>query len=233
MSTTRRDTVAGGELVRMPKAGGSVEVLLDSSIRLLGLALDATHAYVTELDDASSDAGCAYRVPLAGGSSTTLACGLCNPQAIAVSAADAWVANFNCVDGELVRIPLAGGPTEDIVDDSPIGVVAGAGQVYWSHHFGVIGRRAVGGGPIVTTPITYDATQGMWADADGLYVGYLGVSGLDGKIARIALDGTVTELAHGFFMPEIGFVNIGVDATHVYFAGSVSFAGHEIMRTPK
>ncbi|APR80839.1 Hypothetical protein A7982_06186 [Minicystis rosea] len=50
---------------------------------------------------------------------------------------------------------------------------------------------------------------------------------------RLTPDGQVTVVASGFSLPEMGYVNMGIDATHVYFAGSLSFTSSAILRAPK
>ncbi len=228
-----RSSQGSGEVRRIPKGGGVAEIVHTSSQPAASVAVWGDHVYFTETGP-NQQGGCVFEAPLDGSAAPApLDCQLCDPGSVAVGDGHVYVANFNCAGGELVRIPVGGGPKETIASDSPLGVAVGGGQVFWSHHLGPIAWRSTAAGPISTTLSAYDYAQGMAADDTGLYVGYEGVSGFDGRIARLLPDGQAAELASGFLLPEIGFVNIGVDATHVYFAGSLEFSGSAVMRAPK
>jgi hypothetical protein len=228
-----RGPQGNGEVRRIPKGGGVAEIVHTSNEPAGSVAVRGDYVYFTEKGP-NQQGGCLFEAPLDGSAApAVIDCQLCDPGSVAVDDGNVYVANFNCFEGELVRFPIGGGVKETIANDSPVGVAVGGGQVFWGHHTGPVGWRATAGGPIATTPIAYNYAQGMVADETGLYLGHEGVTGFDGRIVQLLPDGQVTELASGFLLPEMGFVNMGVDATHVYFAGSVSFTGTAVMRTSK
>jgi hypothetical protein len=92
------------------------------------LAIDANNAYWTNGD------GTIRSVPLAGGTTTTLATGLSQPMGIAVDAQNVYAASEQ--DGRIVSAPLSGAATLTVlaqVQPNPYALAIDATNVYWSN----------------------------------------------------------------------------------------------------
>jgi hypothetical protein len=91
------------------------------------LAIDANDAYWTNGD------GTIRSVPLAGGTTTTLATGLSQPMGIAVDAQNVYAVSH---DGRIVSVPLAGASTVTVLaqtQPNPYALAIDATNVYWSN----------------------------------------------------------------------------------------------------
>ena len=75
------------------------------------LAIDATSVYVTNYGTGGGADGTLVKAPLGGGAPTTLASGLANPLAMALSSTTVyWVNNaFGSANGSVNAVPIAGG----------------------------------------------------------------------------------------------------------------------------
>jgi hypothetical protein len=79
----------------VPKTGGTPKVLA-SSIGMARLAIDASSAYVSAAPAvAGTNDGSILRVPLGGGTTTTLASGLTTPEGIAVDGSSVYFVEAN------------------------------------------------------------------------------------------------------------------------------------------
>ncbi|APR80838.1 Hypothetical protein A7982_06185 [Minicystis rosea] len=102
--TTRSSNA--GDVRRIPKAGGAPEVIHTSSLEPWSIAVSGDRVYFTEVD-IFAGAGCLRSAPLDGSAPPiAIDCGLCDPGSVAIGDGHVYVANFNCVDGELVRFPV-------------------------------------------------------------------------------------------------------------------------------
>jgi len=111
----------GDRLVRVPLAGGAVELLVDGLDAADQLAVDGEWVYVLDEEpdaDFPNARGEVWRTPRRAGRGgrERLAAGLMSPNGLAVGAGFAW---FAYADGRVARVPVDGGSVE---------IVAGPGR---------------------------------------------------------------------------------------------------------
>jgi len=118
----------GGFVLKVPKAGGDV-VALASGDRLSGIATDGTNVYwVAGTSDASS--GAIMKVPVVGGTPTTLAARSGDPAHLVVD--DSYAYWGEMTGGSIMKVPLTGGtPSEVAPAEMPFQLTVDATDVYW------------------------------------------------------------------------------------------------------
>ena len=133
----------GGQVVTVPKAGGTPVVLARDQERPLDVAADADHAYwTTRTGNGDSDSitaphatGGVWSVPLAGGKVTALARARAFPNAIAVDATAVYFGEQGLLrhaGAQLARVGKSGGAVTSIHPGEPGGIAVDGGRVYWS-----------------------------------------------------------------------------------------------------
>ncbi|MCC6668315.1 MAG: hypothetical protein IT375_31515 [Polyangiaceae bacterium] len=204
---------------RAPKGGGAPETLGTGLSSALGLALDATNAYFSDM----SATGAVNRAPKAPGSVQALASNVPWPLEIAITPAHAYWTTF-ANNGAVRRVPLAGGATEVVVPnvDNSFGIASDAANVY----FTVLGTGANKGqvqsvalaATLPATPVVLAVSQGgprgLAVDATHLFW----TNSDTQSVMRIAKDGSdlqkPTLIATGGIEP----LGIAVDDLAVYWA---------------
>ncbi|HMJ14487.1 MAG TPA: DUF5050 domain-containing protein, partial [Polyangiaceae bacterium] len=99
-----------GSIRRMPKGGGTVEVLVSDLSNPTRLTLDATHVYY----NLASQEGQLYRVAKSGAEPELLLSDIANPWDFRTDATYIYLAEMNA--GRIVRLPKAGGAPTTLFD---------------------------------------------------------------------------------------------------------------------
>ena len=121
----------GDDVMMVPAAGGNAVPLATAQEFPFSLAVDATNLYWSS----GRGAGAIVKLPLPGGTPTTLASGT-GLARIAVDATNVYFTSPNPSapnDGTVVRVPIAGGATTTLVNgqSSPEGIAVDGHSVYW------------------------------------------------------------------------------------------------------
>lgn len=221
-----------GTLMTMALDGGSSTTLVsDQSSPIVAIAIDATNVYW------ANEFHSVGKVPLAGGTPTTLASGDFHPLAIAIDAAHLYWTNIDSSGGVTVmKVPLGGGTVTTIASsplsaktlgerifqavlehperDAAMVIAIDATSIYWTSGVAVM-TVPLGGGTPTTLASGYRA-QAIAIDATSIYWTEWGVHG-DGAVMKLPLHGgKVTTLASGQRYPKA----IAVDASSVYWTSS-------------
>jgi hypothetical protein len=190
------------------------------------LAVDESNVYVISQSmlDAGSG-GAVLRIPIAGGTATTLGFGNI-PSVLALDTTQVYWATGDAI----VRAPKDGGPVVTLASGqaTPFGIAVGSNEVYWTTRLGgtVVKAQADGGGEPVTlasgqfTPLTLalGADSVYWANLEG-------EDGGPGSIVGVPTEGgSVTTLVAMAAFP----VAIVVDAKNVYWT-SAGPGGYAVM----
>jgi len=122
-----------------PRAGPET---LATNIAPRALALDATHAFLT---DATKGI---LRVPVAGGATTVLATAV-SPHALAIGASNVFFTEHDAAPFNIARIPKTGGTSNVVVTSvaEPRTIATDDTYVYFARADGVLGRVPASGGP--------------------------------------------------------------------------------------
>jgi hypothetical protein len=139
---------ANGSMNKVPKSGGAITTL-GSPGYSVATAVDASNVYWTDSID-----NAIQRVPIAGGTVTSLVTMLIEPIGIAVDASNVYWAGFST--GTVNSVPIAGGAVATLVTNltEPHAVAVDASGVYVAT-YGEIARAPLAGGsltPIYATP---------------------------------------------------------------------------------
>jgi hypothetical protein len=193
-ATTDAGAYDGGEDGASEEGGSTVVTLVSGDEACpINIVVDATSVYWT------SNGGSVMKVPIDGGTPTTLASGPGTPWGIAVDATNVYWVDVGGLgdDGSVMKVPLAGG-TPVVLASGQITNRAGsmaidATRIYWSTDQGVAAMALAGGTPelIVSTEtpkiLGVDPTSVYWAG----YTSGILEAPLDGGAMMTLAPGTV------------------------------------------
>ncbi len=188
-----------------------------------GVAVDSTSVYWT-----NSIGGTVMKMPLGGGSLTTLANGF--PYGIAVDATSVYWADYG---GAIIKVPIGGGTPLTLVSDQvgPFGIAIDSTSAYWTNILtGTVMKVPLGGGSATVLASGQLSPHSLAVDATDVYWTNLGTSAsdyTDGTVMKVPIGGgSVTTISTG----NQGPLGIAVDANSVYWAehGTVSIVGGTI-----
>jgi hypothetical protein len=192
-----------------------------SSVPLSGGAHDALGAGASILVlDATSVYGAAgtyiWRMPLDGGSMTTLVSNQATITGLAVDSTSVYwtTANTSAAPGTLMQMPLGGGASTTLASGlaSQGSVAVDAANVYWGAASGVM-KAPLGGGAATMLAATHSLVPSLVVDATTVYwLEYAGTP--DGAVRSVPIGGgTPTTLASGQNLP----LSIAMDAVGIYW----------------
>jgi hypothetical protein len=225
---TVRDVSNGPWFVRRaPLAGNAqqtAETLVSGLDNVSGLAVNATHIYVTNLGTTQN----IVRAPIGGGAATVFANGEDGPGHIRVQGTNAYWARGADPIGQIMRQALSGAPGSATSISgplaSPTALSIDTTTAYFALSSGSIYRVPLAGG--TTTLLSSGQTQMHPFDiaADATHV-YWSNNGLPSGIMRVPIGGgTATPL----YSNTTSYVSgIAIDATYIYFG-----MGQEVLRMP-
>jgi hypothetical protein len=180
------------------------------------MAIDPTSAYWTAGD-------AVFKVPLGGGTPSTLAAGQSSPQGIAVDAANVyWVNSGTNGDGSVMRMPLCGSTPVAlaVARNGPWAIALAAGSAVWAEQ-GSVWKIGLSGGTPTALASTPDLVA-MAVDRENVY--WATVNGTDwGTIEKVALaGGPKSTLVSNVPWPT----GIALDAGWMYWTTLYSGGGH-------
>jgi hypothetical protein len=170
-----------GAVASVPFCGGTPTPLVPGDILVSSIIVDSTRAYWLSLENGEA-AGALLATPITangGGPVTTLATGLNGPTSLAVDARDLYWLEAGDEGGDnVVRMPLAGGPTTVVASNAQAFAVDGA-QLFWIRWSGVIGdvlqtpidgggaSAVLASGQRYANAIAVDGSSVYWSNSPG------------------------------------------------------------------
>jgi hypothetical protein len=200
-------TDASRGVIRVPKAGGTVETIATPSAAPDAIAIDSANVYW-----ATHDGGSTFEIGLrakSGGPPATLASSTSGYASIAIDATYVWYAR---ADGEIGRVPIAGGASEPIVtgETAPSSVAVDAANVYWIADGGLVRATRDGASrtPLVVTTaptavvhVTITPVE-LLSSSAGVFV--RGTTADGGVVAQLMSDGTMPQVLPAGAFPAVG-----------------------------
>lgn len=167
----------GGEVVRLPRAGGAPASLASDEVDLTGIASDASFvAWVV-----NRSPGFVRKLDKATGTVTTLASGQVFPRALAIAAGHVYWVCFAQSGPTVFRAALAGGAVEPLAELHQPKFVAADGQHVFITAADSVWRVPAGGGQAVVMATGQSSPEPIAVDDSWVYWG-----ADQGRVMRLA-----------------------------------------------
>ena len=167
----------GGEVVRLPRAGGTPVSLSSDEADLTGIASDASSvAWVV-----NRSPGFVRKLDKATGTVTTLASGQVFPRALAIAAGYVYWVCFAQTGPTVFRVALAGGAAEPLAELVQPGYVAADGKNAYVTAGNSVWRVPAGGGQAVLMASGQSPAEPIAVDDSWVYWG-----AKQGRVIRVA-----------------------------------------------
>jgi hypothetical protein len=210
----------GGQIMKLPKSGGSPIELASGQNQPYTLAVDASNLYWTNNGD-----GTVMQLPTGGGTPLMLASGQNGPVGIAVDASYVYWTDGNA--NTVLKTPIGGGTITTLASgqNGPFNLALDATYVYFTNY---------NSNTVVKVPKSGGLAQELAAGSGthflAVAVGPMGVYWTHqvspGEVLSVPLDGGATTIvANGQNQPY----GIAVDATNIYW---VTYGDGTVMRSP-
>lgn len=174
-------TREGGEVLRVPRSGGTPEVMASGQTNLRFIAADAEWLVWT-LSPTGEPQGGVRKLERKTGAVSVIADDLPGPLAITVAGGYAYWANTKTVTGSIMRAALSGGPPQAIASMAGAAFVASdATRVYWTSESAVWSVAVDGGTP---EPLALNQPAPRAIAVDDLWVYWVSLT--TGEIFRVA-----------------------------------------------
>ena len=188
------------------------------------MVVDGSNVYWVNQND-----GSVAKVPIAGGTATTLAAGSGNAWQIAIDATNVYWSDSGSL--KVSKVPLGGGSTTVLASGeiNPVGIAVDGSNVYWTNYFGGTVRKApIGGGSPTTLVSGQSNPTGMVVDATSVYWVNSPQNGVGSALMKAPLGGgSATLLSPAECGPSNG--GIVLDGTSVYW---VNNSGGTVKKLP-
>jgi cysteine-rich repeat protein len=220
-----------GTVKRVPKAGGSVELLASGLVGPWAIAVDSTQIFWTDVGAdpiGVPDTGTVTRMPLAGGTANTFKTGESNPVSVAVTSSYVYWSNDRAASSSVERATLTGTGGTVLVSgmNGASRIALDSTHIYWTSLFfdevlkvvlagGTLGDiDAVATGQNGPADIAVDSTHVYWTNYDS------------GEVRRAPIGGgSSATLASSQSSPA----GIAVDAANIYWTSN---GGGNVLQMP-
>jgi hypothetical protein len=203
-----------------------------------GLAVDGTSIYWVNPGVRGNSDGTVMKMPLDGGTATTLASGQNLPVAIAIDSTSVYWTNYGsdvhggdgggAKDGSVMSVPLEGGTPTILAQGQkfPLGIATDGTNVYWLSQGGpaVMTAPLAGGTPMALASARSWGT-GIAVDSTGVYWSSPG----ERAVTRTPLDGSAGTILFSTPSADPAPNGIAIDDKNVYWT---EFLGGGIVKAP-
>jgi hypothetical protein len=243
--------ICSGSVIKVPLTGGAATTLASvNNADPWGIVVDATSVYwvndeasVPGSNSSEHGKGSVMKVPLGGGTPTTLASGLTFPAGIAVDATNVyWTTAGDSIEtaSHIMKAPLSGGTATTLVSGLNMtnlytSIAVDATNVYWTNPNGAsVMKVSLDGGAPITLASSQNNPASITVNATGVYwTSYVSNVSNTGSIMKVPLDGgTPTALASGQRFDETIFMRIAVDVSNVYWMNCGYDHNAALMKVP-
>lgn len=148
--------------------GGSAVTLLASGSPT-SIAVDSSYVYWTD-EGTQSQEGTVKRVPIGGGTVTTIATGQASPRGIFVSGSTVYWVNYG--NGEVMSAAITGGGVVALAasQSGPTSLVVVGSKVYWTNYMGgELMSCATGGGSATVLAVGLTGADNLVSDGTRLF----------------------------------------------------------------